>query len=235
MTKTEYLDQLRQELKKNNVADMDDILSEYEQHFAFKLADGYSEEEIAAKLGSPKTIAGQFDNYKDTGKLGAKAGFFTKLGLCFAAIFETLLYLLFLAWNLLLGVSTVAAAVLGVALIGYFNVAGLIPYMPYFGSLLLGLSIFGLAGIFGAATFYCLAFFRQMIRASVRWHKNIVGGNTLPPLPFSPQFKPKTRRILRTALLWSVIVFGVMFVVAFVVLMLQAGAMGFWHHWNWFV
>ena len=64
MTKNEYLSELRSELKKNNVIDMEDIVSEYEQHFAFKLADGYSEEEIAAKLGVPKTIAAQFDGAK---------------------------------------------------------------------------------------------------------------------------------------------------------------------------
>ncbi len=235
MTKTEYLDQLRLELKKNSVADMEDIISEYEQHFAFKLADGYPEEEIAAKLGSPKTIAAQFDGLKDTGKPSAGAGFFTKFALAFTAIFETMFYILFLAWNILLGASAAAAGVLGIALIGYFNVAGLIPYMPYPGSLLFGLSILGLAGIFGAATVYCFAFLKQMIKASVRWHKNMISGNTLPPLPWNPQFRAKTKRTLRTVMLLSVTVFGVLFVIAMVVLMLEAGALGFWHHWNWFV
>ena len=234
MTKNEYLDQLRQELKKYNVADMDDIISEYEQHFAFKLADGYSEEEIAAKLGAPKTIASQFDGLKDKGKTSTGAGFFTKLALFFTAIFETMFYILFLAWNIALGASAVAVLVLGICLIVNFNIANLIPYMPYFGSLLLGISVLGLSGIFSVATVYCFAFLSQMIKASVRWHKNVLGA-ALPPLPFNPQFEPKTKRTLRTFLLWSVIVFGVMFVVAMTVLMLQAGALGFWHHWNWFV
>ena len=47
MTKLDFMTQLAQELKKRGVSDSDDILEEYEQHFAFKLADGYSEEEIA--------------------------------------------------------------------------------------------------------------------------------------------------------------------------------------------
>ena len=51
MKKDEYLAQLVNELKKNAVADADDIVNEYEQHFAFKMADGFSEDEIAAKLG----------------------------------------------------------------------------------------------------------------------------------------------------------------------------------------
>ena len=234
MTKNEYLEKLRAELKKNNVADMDDIVSEYEQHFAFKLADGYAEEEIAAKLGSPKTIASQFDTAKETGKPASGAGFFVKLALAFTAFFEAVFYLVFLAWNIALGASSAATAVLGVCLAANLNIEGLIPYMPFSGSLLLGISVLGLAGIFGAATVYCFAFLKQMIRASARWHKNAVSGNALPPLPLNPQFRPKTRRALRTFLLGSVIVFGVLFVIAFVVLMLQAGAIGFWHHWNWF-
>ena len=44
MNKREYLAQLERELKRNHVPDAGEILNEYAQHFAFKLADGYSEE-----------------------------------------------------------------------------------------------------------------------------------------------------------------------------------------------
>ena len=46
MTKHEFMARLASELRKRNVADAADVPQEYEQHFAFKLADGYSEEEI---------------------------------------------------------------------------------------------------------------------------------------------------------------------------------------------
>ena len=62
MTKNEFLTQLMNELNKNDVADTADIISEYEQHFAFKIADGYSEAEIAAKLGTPVDLAAQFES-----------------------------------------------------------------------------------------------------------------------------------------------------------------------------
>lgn len=48
MKKTEFLNKLREELEKRNVADAADILEEYEQHFDLKLADGFFEEESAA-------------------------------------------------------------------------------------------------------------------------------------------------------------------------------------------
>ena len=53
-TKSEFMTRLEHELRRRNVADAADVMEEYEQHFAFKLADGYSEEEIAAKLGTPE-------------------------------------------------------------------------------------------------------------------------------------------------------------------------------------
>lgn len=56
MKKNEFMTKLADELKKRGVEDADDVAAEYEQHFAFKLADGYSEEEIAAKLGDPAAL-----------------------------------------------------------------------------------------------------------------------------------------------------------------------------------
>ena len=61
MTKLEFMNQLASELHKRNTADAADVLEEYEQHFAFKLSDGYSEEEIAARLGDPADLAAQFE------------------------------------------------------------------------------------------------------------------------------------------------------------------------------
>ncbi|MDR1132205.1 MAG: DUF1700 domain-containing protein [Oscillospiraceae bacterium] len=231
MTKNDYLDLLRSELKRNNTAEAEDIVSEYEQHFAFKLADGYSEEEIAVKLGSPQVAARQFDGM-DAPEAG---GFFLKLALFFVAVFETLLYSLFLIGAAVPAVSAAAFATLGLCLIGRFDITGQIPYMPYAGALILGVSMLGLAGILGAGTYYCFAFFRQMVRASVRWHRNLAAGTRLPRLSWSPQFEAGTRRALRGVLLLSVVVFGIMFVAAFIVLMLTAGSAAFWHHWHWFV
>ena len=59
MTRNEFVTQRTAELHKRNVAAAD-VVEEYQQHFAFKLADGYSEEEIAARLGDPVAPAAQF-------------------------------------------------------------------------------------------------------------------------------------------------------------------------------
>ena len=62
MTKLEFMNKLASELHKRNIADTADVLEEYEQRFTFKLAGGYSEEEIAAHLGSPADLAAQFES-----------------------------------------------------------------------------------------------------------------------------------------------------------------------------
>ena len=72
MNKREYLAQLERELKRNHVPDAGEILNEYAQHFAFKLADGYSEEEISARLGEPAALAAQFDGPSAPPKAGNK-------------------------------------------------------------------------------------------------------------------------------------------------------------------
>ena len=60
MTKSEYLSRFETALKKTGITDTEEILSEYKLHFAYKIADGYSEQEISAKLGDPAALAEQF-------------------------------------------------------------------------------------------------------------------------------------------------------------------------------
>lgn len=68
MTKNEFLASFQNELQKRHIPDWEDVVSEYEQHFALKQADGFSEEEIAAKLGAPAELAAQFEAADEGGK-----------------------------------------------------------------------------------------------------------------------------------------------------------------------
>ncbi len=236
MTKTEYLEQLKQALKQQNINDTDEIILEYEQHFAFKLADGYSEEEIAAKLGSPATIAAQFDTGETKQKSGGKGKkVFLTIWLTLLGILETALDLVFAAFGIGVFGAAVAFATAGVCLVGRLNIANLIPNMPYSGAIILGVSLIALAVLFFVLAVYCFAFLRQIVKASIRWRKNMLSETTLPLLPTSPQFQPKNRRALRNVLLLSLAVFGILFVVGYIVLALQAGSLGFWHVYGWFV
>lgn len=234
MTKKEYLSLLKNELEKQDVADAEEIVTEYEQHFAFKLADGFGEEEIAKKLGDPAAIASQFAQIKTTAKPGGKKAFLV-VWFTFLGFLEAILYTVFAAFTAGVFAGAAASAAIGVMLIGRINVYGMILPMPYAGAILLGLCMIALGVILTLAGISCAAYLRQIIRASARYKKNAISGNALPPLPFNPQFAPKTRRALRSIMGWSVAVFGITFVVGFAVLAILSGAWGFWHAYGWFV
>ncbi len=59
MNKKEYLDQLSKLLRKLPKEDREDIISDYQEHFAIGLEKGRTEEEISKALGNPKNVVKQ--------------------------------------------------------------------------------------------------------------------------------------------------------------------------------
>lgn len=238
MTKLDYLAKLESELKKNHIADAGEIFGEYEQHFAFKLADGFSEEEIAAKLGSPAALASQFIPDSEEKRHWGKKGL-TVTGLVFADFFAGSLFVLLLAWGMAVAAVSLASAAAGVCLMGGFNLYALLPPMPYWCGAVLAVSLMALAVLSAVGCVYFWAFLRQLARAYGRFHRNAVaaasGKAVLPPLAVHPQISAKTNRRLRTALLISLTVFAVCCLAGYAVSALSAGAFEFWHTWGWFV
>ncbi|MEA4833033.1 hypothetical protein SDC9_134080 [bioreactor metagenome] len=238
MKKNEFLNMLMSELKKNNVAETDDIISEYEQHFAFKIADGFSEEEISAKLGNPVTLASQFESNSKAEKNYSKK-IPTIIGLAFADIFAGIFIALLFAWEAILASVSLSFAAISICLFGGFNIYSLIPVMPYGCGLIFALSLAALAVLAAAGCIYFALFVRQIIRAYVRFHHNAIslasGNAALPPLAIHPQLCTKTKRRIRSITLFSLAIFASCFVLGMIVSMLSSGALGFWHAWGWFV
>ena len=116
MTKNEFMTQLASELHKRNIADSADVIEEYEQHFAFKLADGYTEEEIAARLGDPVALAAQFgESDAPKQKKGNKP--LVIAGLCIPDLFAGLFFILLAAWELVMIAAGIAFAGVAVCLL----------------------------------------------------------------------------------------------------------------------
>ena len=238
MTKQQFLEKLEIELARNHVAEPADIIEEYEQHFAFKLADGYSEEEIAAKLGDPQALAAQYDASQVTAGNGKKT--ITVLGLGVADFFFGILWVLLFAWEIIMAAFAVTC---GAVTVGLFtsiraSVFALIPIMPYPCALLLGLALAALVVLSVVGTLYFLGFLRQLIRSFGRFHKNTLasasGRAVLPPIPICPQFSAPAKRTFRRLSLLSVTVFAVCLLVGFIACAASAGAVEFWHVWGWF-
>ena len=128
MTKNQYLDELKKELKSNNVPDMNDIIAEYEEHFKFKIEEGKTEEEIARKLSSPKEIAKEYAKINISINKYEKSAKIT--GLTFLSIPLSLVYIMICASVVVLGVFSITSLVTGFCLITTLNIAGLIPLFP---------------------------------------------------------------------------------------------------------
>lgn len=135
MTKNEFMSRLNEELRRRNVADAADVAEEYEQHFAFKLADGYAEE-IAARLGDPAALVAQFEGAPRSD--AALPAVLTRLWLAWVDLFFGVFAALLLSFG-----AVLAACVLGFGLTGFCLIAGFgrLPFVPYGCGVLLGLSL----------------------------------------------------------------------------------------------
>lgn len=237
MTKAEFMTAFINELKKYAVADADDIAAEYEQHFAFKLADGCSEEEIAAKLGDPADLAAQFAATDSvSASRGKKALIAVWLG--FVELVSALIFAVLAAFALVLAVSAAAFAAAGVCLAVRLSPYGLIPAMPYASALIFAVALVALGVLTACGTVWYAAFLRQTVRAFLRFRSNTLaradGRAALPAVPLLPQLSASAARKLRKAVLIALPVFAAALIVGLVVSMMLSGSLAFWHAWGWF-
>lgn len=239
MKKNEFMDLLITELNHNKVPDSSDIADEYEQHFFFKMNDGFTEEEIAAKLGDPAQLAGQYavdENQRILKGKGIKA--FTVFGLSLAAVAAVLFFILIIAWGVVMALFSLVSMVMAACLIsGYEPLLNIVP-MPSASSILFGLSLIALSVLSAVGCIYFAAFVRQLLRAYRRFHQNtMAAANAKPGLPsLAPfySFASRSKRNLRRVALATLLAFAALSILAIIVSMLQADSLQFWHMWDWF-
>ncbi len=237
MTKEQFLSKLADELTRAKVSDAADILGEYRQHFAFRTADGHSEEEIAAKLGDPAMLASQFEGGHDE-KPGRGFKAAALVGLGFADLFAGIVFVLLIAWGIVMAALSLASGALAVCLFTRLNIASLIPPMPYWIAVVYGLSFSAFAVLVAVGCVYYAAFVRQLTRFYRRFHHNTVsaaaGKAVLPSLAIHPQLSVKPNRRIRSVALASLAIFAVFTVLGLILSMISAGAFEYWHAWGWF-
>jgi len=239
MNKNEFIAALSKKLTERGISDVGDIVSEYEQHFSFKVRDGFSEEEIARKLGNPEALAEQFDREDAGKKSGGGRRAITVFGLAVADVFVCAFFLTLFLFAVAVGVLAACLLALGVCLVGNLSPYALIPQMPYGCAVVLSVAAFALSVLAAVGACYCYAFLRQLMRVYLRYHRNrlaaCAGRAVLPPLAARAQMSPRANRHLRTWALVSLCVFVVFFAAGFIFCSVAAGSLGFWHAWRWFV
>ncbi|NLD59746.1 MAG: DUF1700 domain-containing protein [Clostridiales bacterium] len=238
MNRIEFLKRLRERLDALAIGDVDEIVSQYEEHFAYKQADGYSEEEVAAKLGSPEQLAAQFATAGE-GKRPGGSKALTVLGLVFTDLFAGMFFVVLYAWTAAVAVLSIASAVLGACLLAGFNPYSLIPGLPYGCALLMAGSLIALGVLSAVGCLYFGAFTRRLARAYGRYRRNLLaaasGRAIAPPVSPQPFFPARVNRRLRRIAWVSLCAFAVGFVAGYIACAASAGALEFWHAWGWFV
>ena len=239
MTKNEFLVSLQNELQKRHIPDWEDVVSEYEQHFALKQADGFSEEEIAAKLGAPAELAAQFEAADEGGKTSSgPAAHLIRFGVGAMDVVAALGMVVLAAWLVVMAAFTAVCAVAGICLIFGWNIAGLLPSMPRLCAVLAGLMLLALCGLSAVGTVYYAAFLCQLCRAYGRQRSNALAAARnragLPALPLHPQLKKECRLRLRSASVVLVILFVLFLAACVIASAVSAGSLEFWHVWGWF-
>jgi uncharacterized membrane protein len=236
MNKTEFINTLNNTLKERRIQDIDEIVAEYEQHFSIKLADGYSEEEIAARLGDPKALGEQFDAEPRETTMGSKA--IVVIGLVLVDTIVALLFVLLFTWVIVMGAAAAAFAVAGVGLISGLNVSTYLPYMPDLFRFMLAAMLLALAVLTAVGVVYFWLYTRQFGRSFFRWHRNRLaaasGEALLPNIPIHPQIPATRKRIIRGIGLVALAVCVITLQAGYTIAALTAGALEFWHVWGWF-
>lgn len=244
MTKNEFLSRLEAELEARCVPEPEDILGEYRRHFEYKMADGYSEEEIAARLGPPEELAAQFEPAapaKSAKRAGTARAAVTWTGFVFLDIFVLSFFLVFACWVLVVACAAVAAGLTALCLLIPFDMQPYVnlPEMPYWCGAIYALALAALAVLSAEGCGYFSRLLVQLCRAYFRFHRNAIaaaaGRPVLPSLPCAPQLAPARRRRMRKVFLVSLIAFVLFAAAAFVTSVLTAGAVEYWHVWGWFM
>jgi uncharacterized membrane protein len=236
-----FLDALGDALCAAGVADADEITAEYAEHFARKAADGFTEEETAARLGDPKVIAAQFDVWTPARPRAAWA--VRMAGLVCADIGVGAGFALLFVWCVACGLGAVACGLGAVAC----GAAGLIlllrpllpalplmPDIPAPGGTAVGVSLLALGCVFAVLTVCGCAFAVNTTRAYRRWHRNTRRGTRYPPVSIHPLLRAPLRRHLRTLATVSLAVFAAALTLGYAALALAARSFEFWHVWRWF-
>lgn len=234
MNKEKFLSELKRELNEKGVHGVDEILTEYEEHFSYKLEEGWTEEEIAKKLSSPSEIAAEYSENGESGKSAVKGQGLNVFGVTMMSIPAAAIYCLMAACVAVLAGLSLCALALGFCLIFNINVAGFMPAFPtYLPMLFLGIACLSMCVLSAIGAIYAFLYVGQWRRCYVRWCGNLCGG-VKPSISKHPKISKKANGVMKLIVMISLIVFVAAFAIGYIVACAYAGSFEPWYVWNWF-
>jgi uncharacterized membrane protein len=214
MNKIEFLSQLEKELKKHNVSDITEIIDDYREYFDQQLSIGQKEDSIASYIGDIQSIV---DDYVMIDKGNHKKWFEL------VTVSVIALPLLILSYGVLIVTAASAVAFWAIAIYYLFNVSSfsfmpLIPLVPRFFYIACSLSAAVLMFSFSVRYYGMLNSMTKqyIVKQTIR-----IGEYAIPSV---------YQKILKI----SAISFVILFIASFIVSVISAGTLQYWHEWHWF-
>ncbi len=189
MNKNEYLQELSSHLKKLSKSEIDDILSDYREHFEMGIRAGKSESEIADSLGHPRAVAQEYlvtnlIQKADTSTTAiGRMGVFWQILLVVIILapfnfifligpFVIALVFIVTGWAIPIAIAGVSIAIFG-AFLSSASVAP-IGVLSGISLLCLFLGVLGLSGILGTIMVAISRLFSKFLIAYTRWNINFI-------------------------------------------------------------
>jgi uncharacterized membrane protein len=214
MNKLEFLSTMEKELKKRNVTDIEDIIEDYREYFDQHIALGQKEEDIASFIGDIKSI---IEDYVIVDQRNHKKWFEL------VTVSVIALPLLIMSYGFLIVTAASALAFWAIAIYYIFNVSSfsfmpVIPLIPKIFYILSSLSASALMFSFSIRYYGMLNSMTKqyIVKQTIR-----IGDFVIP-------------KIYQNIFKISLISFMILFVVTFIVSVISAGTIQYWHEWQWF-
>jgi len=241
VNKTEFLDKLKIGLKENNVQDIDEILADYIAHFEYKIEEGFTEEEIARKLGNPKDLAKEYEQLDEKAQKSSK--WVSVVGVGFASFAFSFLYIFMVSAVLVLAAAALASVFLGFSLITTVNISGaitsinlsgLINNIPYFSSFVLGLSMFAFAILISIGVIYSFLYVKHWGKRYLVWCRCVCKQEKYVSQSLHPRLSKKLSSKLKLVAMICLLIFVATFAIGYFSLCISTKSFEPWHVLKWF-
>ena len=189
-------------------------------------------------LRKPQNNAEEGTEMNKNASLEVSAKALAVAGHVFSNMLAGMFFVLLFACVAVMAVFSIASPSAGVCLIGGLSPYSLIPEIPYWCGAVFAFALVSLSALAAVGCVYSVFFVHALVCAYGRICRNqlacVLGKAALPPLTSYLKLKPKTSRNLKRISLISAALFATCFVSGYFVCSISAGALGFWHAWNWF-
>ena len=214
MNKTEFLKTLEMGLKKHKVHDIDEIISDYEEHFNHQKEINKSEEDTSKSLGDINSIILEYAGLRES----KKRGWFDLVAINMLAIPLLITHYGFI---IILAAMTLASWSISIYYLFQMDSLSFLPFIPFGIHLMYVLSFLVTSILFFSLTVNDGYLLKSMSKQYIVKQTIRIGNPYIP-------------KIYKKLTSYSLYVFIILFVLTYVLSAIVAKDFQYWHAWEWF-